>query len=200
MKAGNYMLIICLLLCSCSERHFDTEQQLWSYVKKERNGYVQHKSVNGVSYTLTYRPSDLLVKQELKRDQPHSAIDSLREKYNNYIYFSLSMSRNNQELLSSVAGDRQRFGKMVNQLAFGMADNVHLYTSKKDTIPMADYSYPRMYGMSGNTTMLFVYPRDAALLEEDYFNFTVGDIGFQTGELSFKIMTEHIKNEPKLKF
>ena len=46
---------------------------------------------------------------------------------------------------------------MVNQLAFGMREKVHVYTQKKDTLEMLDYNYPRMYGMSPTTDILLIY-------------------------------------------
>ena len=104
------------------------------------------------------------------------------------------------ELLTNVASDRQRFGAMVNELAFGMDQKLHMYTSKKDTIPMADYIYPRMYGMSGSTTMLIVYPRETKIAEEEYINITIEDLGFNTGEVKFKIPTKKINNELKIDF
>ena len=48
------------------------------------------------------------------------------------------MSKNNQELLSVAPKNQNEFGAMVNQLAFGMQDKVHLFTAQKDTIELAD--------------------------------------------------------------
>ena len=63
-----------------------------------------------------------------------------------------------------------------------------------------DYNYPRMYGMGGATTMLFIYPKDQKYLNDEYLNFTIEDLGIYTGEVKFKISIENIENEPKLKF
>ncbi|WP_242446438.1 hypothetical protein [Nonlabens agnitus] len=109
------------------------------------------------------------------------------------------MSANDKELLSSMAGDRSRFGEMVNQLAFGMGDKVHLFTKERDTIEMTDFIYPRMYGMSRSTDIMFVYPREAIEKTEE-INFTVEDLDLYTGEVRFKMETVKIKNQPKLSF
>ena len=163
-----------------------------------------------------YRPTDLLVKQELGDKVTErgslslstplktglvevSRSEELRKKYNKYLYFNLSMSINNQELLSVAPKNRNEFGVMVNQLAFGMGEKVHLYTQSKDTLELADFIYPRMYGMSKATTIMFVYPRDKDALKDEYLNFTIEDLGLYTGEVKFKIDTEKIKNEPQLK-
>ncbi len=199
IKKVCYFIVI-ITLISCTQNTFETTDDMWKYLKDPAQEYVQTKTINGVDFSLVYKPTDLLVAQEATETTTKAALDSLRIKYRKYLYFNLSMSKNNQELLSSVAQNRQQFGGMVNQLAFGMEDRIHVFTPQKDTIPMADYIYPRMYGMSKATTLLLVYPRDKKLLEETYFNFTIEDLGMYTGEVKFKIPTEIIKKEPKLRF
>lgn len=205
----NILLIILtfFLALGCSNKTFNNETELLDYIKDETNGYTQHKNINGVDYTLMYRPTDLLVKQELGdvvnnrslSEAEVKRIKALREKYNKYMYFNLSMSQNNQELLSTAPKNRNEFGAMVNQLAFGMNEKVHLYTPSKDTLDMADFIYPRMYGMSQATTIMFVYPREDKILQDDYVNFTIEDLGLYTGEVKFKVLTKHIEQEPNLR-
>ncbi|WP_409446989.1 hypothetical protein [Mariniflexile rhizosphaerae] len=200
-RRGISLLIMVVLFSSCNQKTFNNETAMLDYIKDETNGYTQHKTINGVDYTLMYRPTDALVNQELGDASPSSAqIKELREKYNKYMYFNLSMSQNNQELLSTAPKNRNEFGAMVNELAFGMNKKVHVYTPSKDTLEMADFIYPRMYGMSRATTIMFVYPRDEKYLKEDYLNFTIQDLGLYTGEVKFKVPTNKLNNEPKLNF
>lgn len=184
----------------CSSPIFNSSNELWTYLKDKDHGYLQQKNVNGYDFSLLYKPTDLLVQQELSENPTKEEIQQLREKYQKQMYFTLSMSRNGKELLSTTPKNRQEFGAMVTQLAFGMNEKVHLFTTKKDTLPLLDYNYPRMYGMSNATTMLFVYPRDAKFLEQEYLNFAIQDLGTYTGEVKFKIETEKIENEPSLTF
>lgn len=200
--------LLCLFLgvlvsSSCSKR-FDTEEELWAYVKDPEHGYFQKKTVNGYDFSLLYKPTDLLVAQELPKDLDKEAqaqkVRELREKYNKYLYLTLSISKDNKEVLSTAPKNRQEFGTMVNQLAFGMSDKVHLYTQKKDTLPLLDYIYPRMYGMGGATNILFVYPRDEKYLQDQNIHFALQDLGIYTGEVRFKIENDRIKKELKLNF
>jgi len=195
-----YILTSIVLLISCANKSFNTTEELWQYIKDPENKYLQQKKIKGIDFSLLYKPHDLLVKQELGDKNNDSLIQKFRKKYENYLYFTLSMSKSGHELLSHVAKDRQRFGAMVNDLAFGMNQKVHVYTPAKDTLPMTDFIYPRMYGMSGNTSILFVYPKRKTDLKEKYLNFTIQDLGFYTGEVKFKVPTDIIKNEVKLKF
>ena len=196
LTSAGISIILFLILAGCTKT-FNTEKELWGYLQDESNGYVQHKNINGIDFTLIYKPTDLLVKQELGENGAIDQINALRKKYSQYLYFNLSMSRNNQELLSSAA-DRNQFGAMVNQLAFGMGNKVHVYTQQKDTLELLDFVYPRMYGMSHSTDILFVYPKDEKYLKDEYLNFTVEDLGLYSGDVKFKIPVKNIKEEPTL--
>lgn len=194
------LLVLVLILSSCTSKTFETKEAMWKYLQDKDHNYLQEKNVNGYDFSLLYKPTDLLVDQELGDEITREKVLELREKYGRYIYFTLSMSRDNKELLSTTPRNRQEFGAMVNELAFGMDKKVHVFTPKKDTLDLLDYVYPRMYGMSRATTMLFVYPRDEKYLQEEYLNLTIGDLGTYTGEVKFKVPTKIIKNEPTIKF
>lgn len=195
-----WFLLCGFILLSCQQKKFESKEELIDYLSNPENGYFFKKSVNGYDFSLMYRPTDLLVEQELgNKTTTQVTVDSLREKYNKYLYFNLSMSRNNQELLSTAPKNRNEFGAMVNQLAFGMGNKVHLFTASKDTIPLADYIYPRLYGMGNATTMMFVYPRDKKITNTDFLNFTVEDLGLYTGEVKFKIDRKKIYKQPTIK-
>lgn len=197
---NSLLLLIVMLFSSCRNESFDNAEELAAYIADEENGYCYKKEVNGVNYMLQYRPTDLLVQLEMGDSISEPMIQELRDKYNKYMYFNLTMSLNDKELLSNVVRDKQQFGQMVNDLAFNMDAKVHLYTPDKDTLEMADFVYPRMYGMTNASTILIVYPKDKEFLLEDYFNFTIEDLGLDTGEVKFKIITKPLRNEPIIRF
>ncbi|WP_445456088.1 hypothetical protein [Flavobacterium sp. HNIBRBA15423] len=197
-KRSSLFFLILLFLSSCSTKTFDTTEEIFAFLSDEENGYCYTKEINGVNYTLQYRPTDVLVQQELGDSNSKEQVEKLRKKYGKQLYFNLSMSLNGQELLSNVVKDKAQFGQMVNDLAFNMDEKVHVFTPEKDTLAMTDFVYPRMYGMTNSTTILIVYPRDKNYLKEDYLNFTIEDLGLYTGEVKFKVQTQPLKNEPKL--
>ncbi|WP_299436990.1 hypothetical protein [uncultured Aquimarina sp.] len=199
MKLG-ILLFLGVFLYGCTSGTFTTEKELLEYIMVEENGFTQNKTVNGYDFQLIYKPTDLLVEQEIGNLITDAKVKTLREKYNKHLYFILSMSKNNQELLNEKAGDRNEFGAMVNQLAFGMNEKVHLYTKSKDTIALVDFVYPRLYGMSRSTSILFIYPKEDNKLKEETLSFTIEDLGLYTGEVKFKVDTNIIKNEPQLSF
>ena len=193
-------ILVMLVLCCCGSKEFENEEVLWSFIKNPDYGYLQEKSVNGVDFSLLFKPTDLLVAQEIRnKDATPKEIDSLRNKYGQYVYFNLSMSRGNQELLNSVAGDRDKFGSMINTLSFRMQDKIELYSNKKDTVPLVDYIYPRMYGTNKKTSILLVYFNDDIKRYQE-LNMIIKDLGFGTGDISFKYHNSIFKNSPQINF
>jgi len=199
IKNSLLSLLLLLIISSCTKT-FDTQEEMNDFIKDEDNGYNYKKTIVGVDYVLQYRPTDLLVKQELGDEIDVARVEKLRQKYNKYLYFNLSMSKNNQELLNGVARDKAKFGQMVNELAFGMEEKVHLYTPEKDTLAMADFIYPRMYGMSNATSIMIVYPRETKFMNQDYLNFVIEDLGLDTGDIKFKLNMQALQNQPQLRF
>lgn len=197
---SNFVFFVLLIIVSCSNKNFDSVQEMTKYISDEDNGLRYSKTINGVEYSLQYRPTDLVVNQELVDKKNEKEISSLREKYSKYMYFNLSMSLNNKELLSNVVRNKAKFGQMVNNLAFEMDQKVHLFTKEKDTIKMADFVYPRMYGMTNSTSLMIVYPREEQDLDQDFLTLTIEDLGLETGEVKFKISTKAILDQPQLKF
>lgn len=192
--------LVASIFLGCSNNSFDNTEQLWSYLKDHKSGYHMVKNVKGVEYALTYRPTDIMVEQELNGQATEDQIKDLRKKYGSQMYFDLSMSTNGQELLSTKANDMQRFGELVGQLSFLMEDKIHLISKNRDTLELMDYSYPRLYGLSNSTKMILVYPRREKLLSQDFFLVTIEDLGFETGEVTFKINSHNIVNQPGLIF
>lgn len=191
--------LLLLLISSCTKT-FETQEEMNDYIQNEDNGYNYKKTVADVDYVLQYRPTDLLVKQELGDDTNPAKVEKFRKHYGKYMYFNLSMSKNNQELLNGLAQDKAKFGQMVNELAFGMEEKLHLYSPTKDTLTLSDFIYPRMYGMSNSTSIMIVYPRDTKYINQEYLNFVIEDLGLETGDIKFKLDTKALKKEPKLSF
>lgn len=200
---ANYLFIIVIgipiLFGSCKKQL--TEQELIDYIKSPDNGVLIEKKVGSLNYKVYYRPSDMLVNQELKAH--NIATDSLINHYKNIydknLYFIVSISQNNQEVLNNLAGNKQHFGSMVNQLAFGMDQKVTLLTSQKDTLQLKDYIYPRTYGVGNSTDIMFVF-ENKDINQAEWIQMVIEDFGLQTGDARFKFLTKDIRKTPSLKF
>lgn len=191
-------LILILSLLSCQGKRFESEEDLVDYLKTHKSYYMV-KTIKGVEFKLNYRPTDLMVLQELGTKTNKKTIDSLRENYSKYVYFLLTMSVEEEDLLQRLPANRNQYGALINELAFGMREKVNLI-SKNDTLDLLDYIYPRMYGLTKNTSLLFVFRRENIYEKNDYFQFVIKDFGLQTGSVKFKLKTNDIIDEPGLNF
>lgn len=189
------ILIVCLV--GCDKRTFDTDQELLTYIRQDSNEYIQSKSINGIDFELLYRPTDLLVNQELNNSND---INKLRNKYKDFIYFNLSISANEEEILSAFPKNRAEYSLLVNQLTFKMNKNIVMLNNHKDTIPLIDIVSPRLYGMDRKNTLLLIFNRDHSKLKDKTLNLYLKDFGLNVGEIRFRIPTETIKNEPTIAF
>ena len=99
MKKGILILIAIATLCACSSKTFNDSDEVLAFIRNPDNGYYQTKTINGVNFSILYKPTDLLVDQELQNNFDSFIIDSLRNKYKKYIYFALSMSKNSKRVI-----------------------------------------------------------------------------------------------------
>ncbi|WP_435624319.1 hypothetical protein [Flagellimonas sp.] len=167
---------------------------------EEKHGFTKHKQVNGVDFVLTYRPTDLLVAQEIPIGPEQDEVENLRDKYSGYMYFNLSMSYKNREVLTAALRDRSKYQRVLKNLAFNMGDNIKIYNEEGQTFPVADCIFPRMYDLDGKNTLLLVVKRDERLLKNDSFKITLKDIGLYTGQVTFKVPSRAILEQPTLSF
>lgn len=195
-----FLVCINVLLFSCGGKTFDNEEELLTFLKDESNGYLYHKNINGYDFTLMYRPTDLLINQELDEDKEKNNVEELKVKYGKLMYFTLNLSKDDKEMLSVTPKNRSEFSSVVNKLVFGLKDYVYLQTKERDTIEMIDYIYPRFYGMGKSTNIMFIYPKDEIYLKSKYISFTIKDLGFYTGDVKFKVDTKKINEEPTISF
>jgi hypothetical protein len=186
-----FLFFLIFLFNSC-KKTFDTKESYLEYLKDEDKGYSETKLVNGIKINLSYKPTKFMALQENPKELEEMK-DSLNAKYGNFIYFILSYSRDNKEILSTISESREKYNLVQNALTFGMAENVSLTTENRDTIPLVGYNFPRTYGMSQSTNLLFVFERNKLIDKGGDLFFNLKDIGLDTGDLKFKFNTNIIK-------
>jgi len=176
-----------------------TKEELISYARNSENGLVKVKTINGVKLKVMLRPNDLLVEQELgEGTTPDKAeVNRLRDKYNNYLYFILSISADGKDVSTTRLADMQAFSNRIQTLAFGMGEYVFLTNENSDTAYVVDYIYPRTYGLGNSTDLMFVFDK-AILNESDYITFNLNDIGLLTGTTRYKFRKKDLLTLPQL--
>lgn len=192
------LTLLTAIIWSCG-RKLDKEAYT-AFIQEPKNGLIKEKTINGIDMKVWYKPTDLLVQQHIGSERGNNnLIDSLREHYGQYLYFVLSMSKSNQEVLNHLAGNKSNFGAMVNQLAFGMGEKVTLIQNQEDTLQLADFHYARMYGVSSSTDILFAF-KNKGMKSKGELVFHLRDFGLLTGNTKYRFHIKDINNIPELRF
>lgn len=187
-----------LCLASCTISEFDTATALNAYVASPENGLLQESTINGYHIKVTYRPTDLIVDQEMG-DAPYDSalVRALRKKYSAYYYFILSLSRDNKEALHSPNVNGQ-YGSLVQTLSFQMANYVNL-TTPSDTVAVSDFVLNRSYGLNSFTDLLFVFSR-AKAMDDQWVQFNLHEFGLGVGNQRFQFKTGVLDKAPGIDF
>lgn len=194
-----FIIGLIAILASCTSQ-FKSAEDLQSFITKEKNGLLKSKEVGNINIKIAHRPTDLLINQELNnKSYTEEDVNRLREKYDKYAYFTLSLSANNQEIEAYNVSGQGDFGARVQQLSFGMSDLVEIHTNQQDTVQVADYVYQRTFGVGNSSDMLFAFEKEK-LKDSKWLQFQLGDIGLGIGLNRFRFNTKDIKSVPKIQF
>jgi len=189
--------LISLTVAGCSPPEYLTTEGLTKYISDPDHGLVQHAEVNGYSMDVTYKPTDLLVQQEVGDQAAEQMIKVARDKYSKYYYFILSLSKNSKEALHQVGTDQ--YSELVQTMSFRMGGYVNLTTSSRDTIPTTDFVMDRTYGLSSATSLLFVFNGEKAK-DKDWVQFNLNEFGLGVGNQRFRFRTKDLNEAPGIKF
>lgn len=201
-KHGYWIYIVFLSalfgFISCRQSIVD-HKQMEAYIEKSVNGLTKANDDKKIKVSVTFRPSDFLVEQQLQSMKPFTrqTIDSLRTMYGRNIYFVLHLAYRDKEVLTGFADDVAKFSDMVDKFSFEMGNYVSLTTEKGDTLQLLDFVYPRMYGMSGSTDIMFSFENKIKPGTNE-LNFNLSEFGLNTGKMQFPFKVKDIASVPHL--
>ncbi len=188
--------LLIALLIGCKPKSFSTEKELIAYIQDEENGLKVTNDVGDYKVAVTYRPTDLLIKQEVGEKPAKEAIEKARKKYQNYYYFILSLSKSGKEALDQSQGFGQ-YSEMVQQLSFRVPEFVNMTTSASDTIPVADFILNRTYGLSSSTDVLVVFNKEKTI-DQKWVQFNLNEFGMNLGNSRMRFKVKDLEGCPKL--
>lgn len=189
-----------LLLADCSQPL--EEPAYRAYLQDEAHGLTQRVARDGAVATCTYRPTDLLVAQELatgRLARVPAVVDSLRQAYAGRSYFALTLAQNGQEIENQFINDRTTYGNAIGYLSAGIAADVHLVTPARDSVPALTAVYPRLYGATGQSTVLLVFDTQRLDLADGCV-VSFHDTRFGLGTLRFPFAAGDLAAVPPLRF
>lgn len=183
-------------MCACNTGTV-TKKELIDYINRPKNGLVKTYNKAGLSIKVNYKPSELLVLQELEATTNYdkSTLEKLEGKYNRYYYFNIAMAVNNNDLMN------QSSTEALKLLAFSMEKNVQLITSNNDTILPTDYIAPNMYGITKNTSFLFAFDNKKIIERNpEHLTVSIRDALANKQELKFEFKNNDLTTIPTLRF
>lgn len=195
MKNLLYLFLIGAICWSCSKEM--TADELTQYVADEDNGLKKESTMGATTVSLIFRPTDLIVSQELEWADNHFPIDSIQKKYASYYFFVLSLSRNNKEALHQT--NMNEYSDLLNTLSFRMNEFVTMTTAAQDTIPVGDFMLNRTFGMSSSTDLLFVFDKTKAK-DQQWVQFNLNEFGLGVGNQRFRFDVTDLENVPRVDF
>lgn len=200
MQISKFIFIIIALAVISCER-FVSEEELRKYILDPKNSLIKEIVQGTVKISLKFHPADLLIARELKSEDEISEkkIEEIRKNYEDYCYFILTMAENGEEILTKTISDQNKFIDGINMLSFNLNQEIRMLTSEKDTIPLADFVYPRMYGSTGNTQLMIVFPMEK-IYKSEWVDIELGDLGLGLGINKFHFDISDLLNVPKVSF
>lgn len=199
LKPTYYLLAVIIGLCSCQSGYMHKEE-LEAYVSDADHEVTKEREYKGYKVQVTYKPSDLLILQENNDSEQldSSSYSRLYQKYHNYYYFILELSRGDKEVLMQHATSPE-YTELVQTLSFRMGQYVNLTTSERDTIPVGDYTFPRTFGMGSSNALMFAFSK-ADVEQDEWLKFNLQEFGLGLGIQSFRFDIEKLESTPRIEF
>jgi|SRR6185312_1541105 len=191
------LIVVIFAFTLFKKKSYVTEKELYAYVKNPDNGLMKEQTKDDVKFVVYYKPSDLLTAQDRnsKVTQPNSDI---KTAYNDYYYFVLNFSKDNQELEASLLTTTD-FSKAIQELSFGMKEHINIITNEQDTVELASYLFPRMFGSSGSTSFICAFEKED-IEKSKSFDLVFYHPMIVESPVRFNFANRDIKNTPGIKF
>lgn len=186
-----------LLLVGCAAPEYLNEQELQAFISEESNKLARSKTIGELKMRVMYRPNDFLIWQEVEGESDTSKIREAFDRYEDYLYFMMQLSTEQKDALYGLSGNQIEFNDRLQTLSFRMNQYVNLTTSNRDTIPVADFYYSRMFGLAKSNDILFVFNR-AEIGDSEWVSFNTKEFGFRSGRQSFRFAINDLNGTPKL--
>lgn len=190
-------LMICSTTLFCCKSKLVNKADLSTYLDNPANGTIKKEKVRGMDIQVKYLPAELLIAQELGRKLSTTrSVDSLRQKYQQSVYFILSLAKDNKEILSQT-GDFSTYSNLLQTIAFHLDKFIFIKTATGRTVPVSNYSFLPSYGMAASNQVLLSFSADE-LRNANWLEFNLKEFGLNSGSLKFIFKKADIETVPAL--
>lgn len=184
MKINNPLLLIALListLCSCKPS-VSSKTELIEYINKPENELSVVKELNDIKVSCSYYPVSLL-NQQLKENVN-------KNKKTEYIYFNISFSKDDKELLKQL--EYSLYSEMVQVLSFRMSNYISILGNTQQPLVPVDCFFQNTYGLSQANELLVVFNKKD-LEEQAVLKLQIMEFGLGLGNQIFEFNNQKIE-------
>ena len=191
------LIVLALLsIFACQEQQIVSEQELKDYILDPEHGLRKQKKKNEVDIEVIYRPTDLILAQQLDGITDEKERSSTIKNFDTLSYFVIKLSRKGQEVENTYVSDNDKFVRVTNYLSSAIAGNIRMII-EKDTLSALDAVYTRMYGAASATSVMAVFNTDVRK-KNGTLKFFLDDTELGLGQNEFEFDLSDIKKTPTL--
>jgi len=191
------LIVFALLsIFACQEQKIVSEQELKDYILDPEHGLRKQKEKNGIDIEVIYRPTDLIIAQQLGGVTDVKERGSIIRNFDTLSYFVIKLSRKGQEVENAYVSDNEKFVRVTNYLSSSIASNIYIVL-EKDTLHALDAVYARMYGAASATSVMAVFNTDVRK-KNGTLKFFLDDTELDLGQIEFEFDIKDIKKTPTL--
>ena len=191
MKDIHWALSTCLylsiLVCfvSCKKR-ITNKADLITYINDPRNGLQKSQRVREIQVGLTCKPWQLMVSKSKLQGGSLENANKIKDK----LFFVLSLSANNKELLKQLPFSQ--YSEIVQVLAFRMNSFINITPDRDKTVEPLNCTFQQTFGMGLANNLLIVFDKKK-LISASNIRVHIKEFGLNIGDLYFDIDVSDIK-------
>lgn len=187
------ILLTAAFLVSCDREEVNSAEELKSYVREPANNLTQKTILNGYEVSVSYKPADLLIYQEIGGDPiDHQKLFNIEKKYRDKYYFVVSVVKN-----ASIESESEQ--SRFRDLSASLTQFLSITTSDNDTLREDGLSVEGTNLLNGSTEIIFVVSKEKTKSRE-WIQFNLDEFGLGLGDREFKFHIHDLEAVPKLKF
>lgn len=187
------LIIMMTVLLSCEKDVVNSAEELKSYVMKPANNLTRKSILNGYEVSVSYKPADLLIYQEIGGEPTdHQKLFNIERKYQDNYYFVISVAKSSS---AEVDIDQSRF----RDLSTSLVQFLRITTSGKDTLKEDGVAVEETKLHTTATEIIFVVSKEKTKSQQ-WIQFNLNEFGLGLGNHEFKFHIRDLESVPKLKF
>lgn len=190
-RLSNYMhLLLALVLLSgvtSCKPALRNNADVLKYINDPKNGLTNPMQRGDVTVTLTWQPWQFLAARMTKpgKKSPKETMPD----FSKYCYFTLSFTKNKQELLKQL--DYNLYSSMVSVFSFQMQSYITVTADQKEPVKPLECFFEQTYGTSDANRLLLVFNK-SDFSNAKKLNITLKEFGLGLGTMDFYLDPENM--------